>query len=105
MNNTCRVPWRSAENRQGNIRELSGNFTLSGEWLPFNELVSGRWTTLGRIRLLFYCVKYDRTAVLEFRHHLYRLTSLQLDAISLEYEVTNSINFFMYSQRHSTLAV
>jgi len=25
---------RSAVNRQGNVVELSGNFTLSGEWSP-----------------------------------------------------------------------
>ena len=27
---------RSAANRQGNVMELSGNFTLSGEWSPFS---------------------------------------------------------------------
>jgi len=32
----------SAENRQGNVMELSGNFTLSGEWSPcINASVSG----------------------------------------------------------------
>ena len=36
----CRVPWRSAENRQGNVRESSGNFTLSGEWSPCTEHLS-----------------------------------------------------------------
>ena len=28
------MPWRSTINRQGNVMELSGNFTLSGVWSP-----------------------------------------------------------------------
>ena len=36
---------RSAANRQGNVVELSGNFTLSGEWSAcvFLHYASGKW--------------------------------------------------------------
>jgi len=35
---------RSAANRQGTVMELSGNFTLSGEWSPCMEIV-GKMTS------------------------------------------------------------
>jgi len=35
---------RSVANRQRNVKELPGNFTLSGEWSPIKCLV---WATFG----------------------------------------------------------
>ena len=50
---------RSAANRQGNVMELSGNFTLSGEWSPCHFFVSE--CTKEAVNLLLHHTSSKRT--------------------------------------------
>ena len=64
-------PRRSAANRQGNVMELSGNFTLSGEWSPCHQckVTVDQWkefycTVVPNLRKIYMHVSVAKTPFL-----------------------------------------